>query len=159
MAIIIDACCLSSVFHKTDSLHHKYAPVLDWINKRNGFMIYGGTKYLEEFKKVKSVVRIVNLLKPHKVIVLDKKIVDKEMARVKALIPDKEFNDPHLVAISIVGRCKIICTRDKKCSKFVRSRKLYPNGFTPPVFYIDETCAKYLNGKYIHKSYKSHSKK
>lgn len=156
MSIIIDACCLASVFKQSDANHGKYIPVYDWIYKGKGFMVYGGSKYIKELATCKEVLRIVNKLKlrPGKVVVLNKESVDKEEKRIKDYIPAKDFDDPQLAAISIIGKCMLICSRDDRSHKYVKNPKLYPKGMKPPKYYTSNRNANILNDAHIHHSYK-----
>lgn len=156
MPIIIDTCCLASVFKKTDSKHSEYIPVLDWIYKGNGRIIYGGTKYFTELSRCFQILRIINELKrtPGKVVVLDTSAVDNEVNRIKEIIPAKKFNDPQLAAISTIGNCMLICTRDTKSLKYLKNPIIYPHGTEPPKFYISEENAGLLCDENIHSSYK-----
>lgn len=119
-------------------------------------MVYGGSKYIKELSKCKEVLRIVNKLKlrPSKVVILNKEAVDKEERRIKDYIPAKDFDDPQLAAISIIGKCMLICSRDDRSHKYVKNSKLYPRGTKPPKYYTSKRNANLLNDAYIHPSYK-----
>lgn len=154
MSIIIDANCFANVFKETSKNHLQFKPVLDWIDSGKGTIVYGGTKYIEELGRGKYS-RIMNLYKrQNKVQVANKDRVDQEENRIKNLIRDANFNDPHLAAISIVCHCRIICSNDISSINFVCNKTLYPKKFKIPRYY---TCAKnadLLCDKNIDKRYK-----
>ena len=115
MCLVIDPSSLPSVFNPKSQRHSDFAPVLRWVTKSSGRIIYGGSKYLTELGRMTRYVRIINeLARAGKVIKLDSNKVDKLAAELKVRIPDLQFNDEHIVAIVIVSRCKIVCSDDKK---------------------------------------------
>lgn len=159
MCIIIDTNVLSSVFDKKSAKHQDFKPVLDWILFGNGFLVYGGSKYIEEIGKTKYR-KIFNLFKTKsskKICVLDKELVDTEQKKIEDKITDPDFDDPHLPAIVIVGKCKLICSEDERSIKFVTNKDLYQNK-KPPCYYKGSQNQNLLCDKYIDKKYKSPKK-
>lgn len=137
--IIIDSCTLSSVFIPTSSDYDQFKDVSEAIYNGQCRMIYGGTKYIEELSKVRSVLRIILALsKKSKVRKLDDSAVDKRQMFVEKLINNPSFNDPHLPAIALVGNCHVICSKDKECMDFVKDKRLYPTHFKVPAFYTSK---------------------
>ena len=155
MCIIVDTNCLSSVFEKTSKNHSEFAPVLDWILSGKGKLVYGGSKYIEELSKVSKFLKIISQLKKiGKAIVVDRTKVDKEQERIEKEITNTDFDDPHLPAIVIVSKCKIICSSDTRSIKFVTLPQLYPKGIDVPKYYTCKKNANLLCDKYIHDCYK-----
>lgn len=137
--IIIDACTLSSVFLTSDSDHAQFFSVLEALQDGHCRMVYGGTKYIKELGEVKSVhAYILALSKMNRVKVLDKDEVDKRQKLVEKAIVHPLFNDPHLPAIAFVGNCHLICSKDKKCVRFVKDKRLYSTHFKVPAFYTSK---------------------
>ena len=150
MAIIIDTNCFSRVFSRTDKEHHDFSPVLDWILCGNGFLVYGGSKYIQELKECKKYLRFLRLLKDmKKVYVCDCESVDKLQAMYEEMIDDPDFDDPHLPAIVRVSKCRLICSRDFRSVRFVTSRDLYPKRFYLPHYYSSARDAGLLTNSNI----------
>lgn len=138
MRIVIDANTLSMVFNKQNDQHSKYKPVLKCICNGKGVMVYGGTSYECELQRVGRIRRyILELHKSGKIKikVLNGADVDKEEKRLKKVVRTKQFNDPHIVAIVIIGICKIICSSEKKALCFFTDKKFYPKHFKTPKVY------------------------
>ena len=55
------------------------------------------------------------------------------------LSPKYEKIIPNIVAIIIVSKCKIFCTKDGRSFKFIQNRALYPKGISPPKIYKQES--------------------
>lgn len=156
MAIIIDTNCLSAVFNSTDKEHSEFYPVLDWILYGHGFVVYGGTKYMKELSKTKYL-RIFKLLND-----LNKTYrgcdicIDEYEQKYKASISDPDFDDPHLPAIVLDTKCRLICSKDARSIKFVTSKDLYPPKFHTPVYYDGLRCQTLLIDKNIDKRLKGY---
>lgn len=136
MAIIIDTNCFSRVFCRSNKEHPEFAPVLDWIVSGNGIMVYGGSKYLHELRICRKFVPFINLLKTaNKIYVCDADKVDALQAKFEKMYDDPDFDDPHLPAIVLVSKCRLICSKDTRSVPFVTSRDLYPKRFHVPQYY------------------------
>lgn len=124
MCLIVDANILASFFDPDSTGHSEYRPARDWVIEGKGKLVVGGSKYGSEipFKYLKLFGA---LEKVNKVVVLEKDDVDEVEARVRALEPSKDFDDPHLIAIVIVSGCRIICTNDKRAIPFLKRTELY----------------------------------
>lgn len=159
MCIIVDTNCLAAVFERKSENHYQFAPVLEWIITGKGKLIYGGSKYLKELTRARRYIKIFNLLKDKgKAIPINKELVDKEQERIEKEITDKDFDDPHLPAIVIVSKCKIICSSDTRSIRFVTLPQLYPKGIDVPKYYTSDRNKDLLCDKYIHDCYKPLSK-
>lgn len=155
MPIIIDTNCLANVFSKKSSKHSNFAPVLNWILKGKGIIIYGGSKYIEELRKCNKYQTIIRLLREvGKVYVGNLQLIDQYEAECKKLITDRKFNDHHLAAIVRATRCRVICSEDTTSIIFVTNSMLYPKGFTTPVYYTNSGNIGLLDDKYVDTSLK-----
>jgi len=155
MAIIIDTNCFKNVFNRKSAYHKEFKPVLDWIIKGKGVVVYGGTKYTLELKKVPKYLPIIRYLRDvNKVIVGNCKNIDRLQAEIEAKKVDNDFDDTHLPAIVIDTRCRLICSEDKRSIPFVRNRDLYPSGICPPVYYTGSRNKDLLCNKYIHDGFR-----
>ena len=113
MAIIIDTNCIANVFSPKTANHLEFKPVLEWILLGKGIMIFGGSKYREELKKTAKYLPIIRLLKDvGKVIEGSESDIDEYQLKVEDLRDSEDFDDPHLPAIVVITKCKIICSAD-----------------------------------------------
>lgn len=136
MCIIIDINAIPSVFNPNIEDHAEFKPVLNWIISGDGFMIYGGTKYKDELKKlVKYLGFILELQRNNKVRVVCEKSIDDAEAQIKEIIPDNDFDDPHIAAIVKITACRLICSKDIRSVKYIQNRALYCKGFILPRYY------------------------
>lgn len=126
MCLVVDTCCLASVFDPKSKHHREFIPVLRWITVGKGRLVYGGTKYNLELKKATKFLRILlELQRQGRVIQVAGDRVDAVAATLKAKIPDPKFNDEHIAAIVIVSRCRIVCTNDDIAISFLRRAALF----------------------------------
>lgn len=155
MAIIIDTNCIANVFSPKTANHSEFKPVLEWILLGKGLMIYGGSKYREELKKTAKYLPIIRLLKDvGKAIEGAENDIDEYQLKVEELTDSEDFDDPHLPAISVITKCRIICSADTRSIPFVSDKKYYPKGFTTPVYYTSSTNKNLLTDNYVDKSLK-----
>lgn len=155
MAIIIDANCIANVFSKKSANHEEFKPVLNWILLGKGLMIYGGSQYKKELAKTSKYLPIIRLLKDvGKAIEGCKEDIDKYQEKVEQLRDNMDFDDPHLPAIVVVTKCKIICSEDTRSIPYVQNGKYYPKSFTTPVYYTSSKNKDLLTDKYVDNSLK-----
>lgn len=150
MAIIIDTNCFANVFNSRSSNHAEFKPVLDWIIKGKGIIVYGGSKYKEELQKASKYLTIFRLLKDvNKVLIGDSNEIDRVQSEIENKTVDKDFDDPHLPAIVIVTKCRLICSNDSRSIPFVQQRELYPQGCITPSYYTGLRNSNLLCDEYI----------
>jgi hypothetical protein len=150
MPLIVDTNCLANVFEKKSAKHDEFWPVLNWILNGKGLLIYGGSKYMNELKKTPKYLPIIRYLTEiGKAVKGDEKKIDKYEERNKKLITDPDFDDPHLAAIVLDTRCRIICSEDKRSVRFIQNPILYPSRFTCPSYYVGKRNVDLLTDKYI----------
>lgn len=136
MAIIVDTNCFARAFNRRCKEHAEFAPVLNWIVSGNGFLVYGGSKYLGELKKSCVYMKFFRLLKDlNKAFEFDRDLIDKLTDEYEKKYGNKDFDDPHLPAIVTVSKCKLICSDDKRSIPYVTASYLYPYKFPPPSYY------------------------
>lgn len=139
MCLVIDTCCLAKVFDQSNSDHRRFAPVLNWITKGQGSIVYGGSKYTTELKRASKFIPILaELNRRGRVIRLPNKKVNAIAKQVKEFVNSGNFNDEHLIAIVRVARCVIVCTDDKAAEPYLKRRDLYPKGAKKPRIYKHE---------------------
>jgi len=134
MCIIVDTNVMPSVL---DTKNLDYFPVYDWIVNNNGKFVYGGTKYLSELRiNKKFLAFLVELGKKNKTYVADKKVVDELQVKIENQVTNKDFDDPHLIAIVIATGCKLICSDDKRADKFIKNKSIFKeyNAKSPSIY-------------------------
>lgn len=151
MCVVIDTCCLGPVLDQNNENHPRFRPILRWITKGNGSLIYGGCKYKKELKRAKRYLSLIaELDRMGKVIILADREVDELAKRLKCYIRKADFNDEHLVAIVQVARCGVVCTDDVAAQKYLVRSDLYPKGIKKPKIYKQARYHEGLcGGKYI----------
>lgn len=148
MCIIIDTCVLASVFDVTSADHGEFAPIRKWIYKGKGKMIYGGTKYKQEIppKYYRILIELENM---NKTVRLLDKTVDTCQKEVENKIKSRKYNDPHLVAIAIVSRCRLVTTCDIEAKNCLREKRLYPKKMARPKIYSGKSNVNLIHDKNI----------
>ncbi|GAA4294138.1 hypothetical protein [Aestuariibaculum suncheonense] len=155
MAVIVDVNCIPNVFSRKSLNHQEFKPVKDWIIKGKGLMVYGGSKYMGELKKLHAYLPIIRMLKDvGKVYVGDSASIDALQEKIEALREDNDFDDPHLPAIVIATKCRVICSEDTRSIKHVQDGKYYPRGVRTPVYYTSSGNSNLLSDNYVDKSLK-----
>lgn len=139
MCIVIDAPLLVSLFKTSDPNHEKYMPVLNWLVEGSGKLVFGGTTYLNELNAVSSILGVLKELeKVRKVVRISDQLVDAHRDEVKKIAPEKNFDDPHLVAIVRASNCRLICVNDPRSHKYLRAVHLYESSKQRPSLYTRE---------------------
>lgn len=155
MPVIIDTNCIASLFSKRDLRHKDFEPVLRWILSGKGMMVFGGTKYKQEIAKLHKYLPIVRLIKEAgKVLEGDSVLIDQYQQTVEEENDDDDFDDPHLVAIAFVTKCRVICSTDDRSIKHVTNSKYYPAKFKKPVYYKSTKNVNLLSDEYVDDSLK-----
>lgn len=131
MCIIIDTNALALVFQK----HSDFMPILKWVYKRNGFIVYGGTKYIYELKKTRYV-RVFRLLKEsHKAREVNRAKVDQREREIIKMTIGSDCDDQHIIAILNVSGCRILCSLDQRSYKYVKDKRFYSKREKRPYIY------------------------
>jgi hypothetical protein len=148
MRIVIDANALSVVLDPGNQNHEEFKPVFDWIFSGRGKMTYGGTRYENELSRMRGLLGlIVELKKRGSTIVLERDSVDEMEDTIARAVGDSRFNDPHILAIVIVGRCRFVCSVDKGLHKFLQDRSLYPKNLPTAKIYAGLSSAGILRSR------------
>lgn len=136
MCVVIDANAIAKVMNPNNKEHGDYKPVFDWVIKRNGKIVYGGTKYKEELKRASRYLELFTELKAlNKVVSLDDHEVDVMQGRVES-ITGQACDDPHIIAIINVSRCRVVCTGDARSHEHLKNKVLYllPGSQVPSIY-------------------------
>ena len=146
MGIVVDINTLSLVFDQRNSRHNEFRPVLRWIQCGKDRLVYGGSTYKAELERARKFLRIIiELRNKRKARQLDTNDVDSKEARLKDIIGDSHFNDHHIIAIVIVGKCKFVCSLDRALHVLLQDRSLYPRHCRRPGIYSGRACAHMLH--------------
>jgi predicted nucleic acid-binding protein len=149
MCIIIDTNTFSSVFDRTSSNHDEFLPVLNWVIEGEGKIVFGGTKYRNELKVAYKYLKLIGQLnRSRKVVQVNDPEIDAYQTILEAKENHKDFDDPHIVAISYVSKCKLICSLDKRAYPFFSRKDFYPNNSPRPSIYSSKKNANLLCRKY-----------
>ena len=105
MCLVIDTCVIGKVFDKNNAQHKKFTAVYAWVTEGTGTVIYGGTKFFKELGHGRYLALFTELRKVRRAINIDTRAVDARASVVKAIAPEKEFDDEHIVALVGVSRC------------------------------------------------------
>lgn len=161
--VILDTNCFSHVFKRSDKKHSEFAAFLEWLCNGPGYLVYGGTKYKEELSKANQYLKIFQLLHDcNKADVYEDSLIDNEMGRIVRLVNDKRFDDPHLAAIVVVTKSRVICTEDSRSFSYLKRKDIYDGMVECPKFYTGCNCSHLLTRSYVggsRKAKKDSSKK
>lgn len=150
MCIVIDTNTLASVLNQSVSDHREFRPVREWIYDKTGMIILGGSRYRKELLRTGRYIQVLNeLSKVGKTLVLDRDLVDREADRITRKVDDNDCNDAHIIAIIVVSKCRLVCTKDKKSHRFLFDKRLYPSGVDRPALYSGRRNANLLLPKYV----------
>lgn len=134
--------------------------MLEWILFGKGKMVMGGTRYAEEVGG-RSLRRFLPLLaelsRINKVARIKNEAVDEEENRIRNLIDDPDFDDPHIAALLRVSRCRVLCTRDTRSLRYYKDRRLFSARAEPKV-YQSRRNRSLLSDRYLADCCKPHHK-
>lgn len=120
MCIVIDVNVIPCVFDTENKEHCQYKPVFNWVIEGKGKLVIGGTTFLEELEKLSKYLKLLQLLNTaKKVVYVNNDLIDKERDRIRNQVTDADFDDPHLIGLLKVSKCKLICTNDHRMKKYI----------------------------------------
>lgn len=129
MAIVIDVNVFPCVFDIQSEHHAQFAPIKAWIERRDGFLIYGGSKFKDELLQSYRRARLVRTLRDAGCAVeISTLAVDALEAEIRVKVAGTKCNDPHIIALLATAKCALLCSWDKESFPFIKDRSLYPGG-------------------------------
>jgi predicted nucleic acid-binding protein len=136
MCIVVDTNVVASVFNEKSANHDEFKPVLRWVLRGKGKLVYGGSTYRTEvFERMPRYGAVIlELKKQRKCVVLDHADVDAAERRVREAEPSADFDDAHLVAIFDVSGCLLLCSDDARADRFVKDPELYERQAPPRIY-------------------------
>ena len=136
MCIVLDVNVIPLIFSVEAESHDQFKPLLTWITNDVGKIVYGGEKYKQELSKLRKYLKLFSQLKKAgKAIEIDGDQVDQYQEELEEQVSHRDFDDPHLIAIIIVSRCRLIATAEKRAIPFFKDSKFYPSGVKKPKIY------------------------
>lgn len=127
MTIVVDVNAFPSVFDQKNEDHAEFAPVKAWIERGEGFLIYGGTKFKGELLQSHRRVKLVRLMRDAGLALeIDDAVVDEMESQIRKKVASSACNDPHVIALLAAARCGLLCSRDKESYPYIKDRSLYP---------------------------------
>lgn len=136
MCIVVDPPSFIPIFRSGDPNHSEFKSVLDWVTEGPAKFVLGGSQYQSELRAIRSVLPILlELEKKGKVVRIGTAEVDAEVTLVRALETSTDFDDPHLVAIVRLTGCKLVCLRDPRAHRYLRSSRFYARASARPKLY------------------------
>ncbi len=134
--VIVEANTWASVFDQKNTAHAGFAPVRKYVLSTKRSLAWGGSTYLAELKKAESYLKLYSELAKAGFAVrfCDVKVDEQEIV-VSALVDDKDFDDPHIIALQIVSKVPVIVTADKRSCRFIKLKRLYPKNHPRPKIY------------------------
>ncbi|MBF0337359.1 MAG: hypothetical protein HQL05_05960 [Nitrospirae bacterium] len=120
----------------TDNVeHHEFEPVFEWITRGKGKIVYGGSTYAKELEEMKTRRNVLKSFdKARKIVYINDVTVDDKEEEYKAHVNNRDFDDPHIVAIIAVSGVKLVCTNDDRSIPFLKNKKFYPKGKSPKIY-------------------------
>lgn len=141
MCMIIDTNTISSVFASDNLQHKEFEPILKWLIYGKAKICVGG-RYLTEELAGKNLRRYLPLIKElakfNKVHFYDNNIVNAKENEIKQIEKDPDFDDPHILALAIIAKAKIICSDDSRSFKFIKKLKEYDKNADVPKIYTSK---------------------
>jgi len=129
MAIVVDTNVFARVFDPTNKEHAEFALVKSWIERGDGFLVFGGTRYIAELAQSIHRLRLVRRLKESGMAVqIDSGTVDAIDQEILRLTAGTACNDQHIMALLAAARCGLLCSLDAESYPFVKARNCYPKG-------------------------------
>lgn len=146
MCIVIDTNTLPLVFQGDP----KFVPVWQWIVNGRGVIVYGGTKYKNELKRMPRYAKILKLLMDkRKVCEIRQDLVDNCEQAIISMTKGTNCNDQHIIAIFSVSKCMLFCSLDRRSYEYVQDKRFYPKGQKPPRIYRSSGNQSLLDERYI----------
>jgi hypothetical protein len=124
VCLIVDANLASAVFASPPQ--PDFVPVLDWLEKQDGCVVYGGRLAAELARVEKARRYLRTLLQAGLARFFTNEAIRVEEATVAGTGLCRS-NDPHVVALARVSGARILCTRDRKLQRDFRDHQLISN--------------------------------
>ena len=129
MCVVIDINTLAPVFSDTCAHHSEFRPVKEWIERGQGFVVFGGTRYKKELEGAYRYLRLIRQMKDSgQAVLIRDDLVDAAEAEVCKATAGSDCDDQHIIALLGTSRCPLFCSDDCHSYRHIRNRALYPSG-------------------------------
>ncbi len=122
MCLIIDANCAPETLCPEPS--DDFSPIINAILNKTAVMMMGGTKQLNEYKKLARVWRFIAVLdRAGRVAVSSTAAIDalqEELEKSGVLRSD----DPHIIALAQISGARLLCSKDEDLHADFKSKAL-----------------------------------
>ncbi|MCJ7720319.1 MAG: hypothetical protein MUO36_02505 [Candidatus Hadarchaeum sp.] len=152
MGIVIDADCFHALFNERNKLHSKFKPVRSLIEEGRLVMVYGGAMYLKQMEDARVTDAVANWWRIGRAKrVCHKSVDENERGLINSIgyhrTKKGKFNDHHLIAIVIVSKCRLVCTKERDNNDHLTRRQHYPRGCHVPFLFTNRTNPRLLSRK------------
>ena len=125
MCLIVDINALHLCFDVDAGEHQSFAPIRNWLFNGSGKFVYGGSKYKSELAKSGYLRILAELNRSGSTVPIDDLKVDTKQQELEKKYRKKGYDDAHIVSISLVSGCKVICTKDSGLMSFVKEKEIF----------------------------------
>jgi hypothetical protein len=123
MCVIVDANRAAVFF--SDLLSGDHEPVVRWIERRGGRLVYGG-RLRDELLRVSAAVLVLQQWRlAGRAIEVSDELIDEEETRVGSLGLCRS-NDQHVIALARLSGARLLCTSDRLLMDDFRNPRLVP---------------------------------
>jgi len=145
--IIIDTNTWNSVFSSSSSDHRDFKSVQEGIISGRLTLAWGGSIYRSELQRCLKYLKLHNeLTKGSRAKQFPDNAIDARTSLVKSIETDPDFDDAHIIALQVVSKASIICTKDIRAHKFIKKVCLYPKRHKRPSIYSSFAHSNLLEG-------------
>ena len=124
MCVIIDANVAAGAF--AVPCEDDFSPLWQWIEHRNGRLVFGGKLGLELNKLGNAKRRLLQLWRAGRALQVPKTQIDAE-DKVVARLGICKSNDTHVIALARASGARVLCTHDQDLEDDFKNRTLVPN--------------------------------
>jgi hypothetical protein len=129
MCIVVDINALAPVFNEQCADHVDFRPVKEWIRKRKGYLVFGGSRFIRELSETYHYLHLVRLMKDSgQAVAIRKDRVDAAETELMTKEGTAGCNDLHIIALLGTSRCPLFCSKDSRSYKYIKDTSFYPDG-------------------------------
>jgi len=123
LCVIVDASVAGLVFavpHKAD-----YVPLWDWLEKKDGKLVYGG-RVTDELGRLSNVRRrLAEMKRSGRALECSRQEVDNQEKAIRKLRLCRS-NDSHVIALARVSGARVLCADDRDLEADFKNLQLVP---------------------------------
>jgi PIN domain len=121
MCVIIDACLAGEAFGKPPSADMR--PVIDWIFKKNGHLVYGGQLATELERLGRARRLLLELLRSGRARLLPNAALAEEGEILRRTNLCRS-NDVHVLSLARLSGARTLCTSDRNLQRDFKNQQL-----------------------------------